>query len=45
LTNNHVVSGADEFMVRLHDDREFKAEVIGTDKPTDLAVLKIKPQV
>lgn len=41
LTNNHVVAGADEVKVRLSDKREFDAEVIGADKPTDLAVLKI----
>lgn len=41
LTNNHVVSGADEVNVRLSDNRELKAEIVGTDKPTDIAVLKI----
>ncbi len=42
LTNNHVVDGADEVMVRLADGREFKAEDIKTDEQTDLAVLRIK---
>lgn len=41
LTNNHVVSGADDISVRLMDGREFKAKVKGTDKQTDLAVIKI----
>ncbi len=42
LTNNHVVDGADEVMVKLADGREFKAEDIKTDPQTDLAVLRIK---
>jgi len=42
LTNNHVVGQADQVLVTLADGREFSAEVIGTDKKTDLAVLKIK---
>ncbi len=41
LTNAHVVDGADEVMVRLVDKREFKAKVLGTDKTTDIAVVKI----
>jgi serine protease Do len=41
LTNNHVVEGAEQVMVRLLDRREFKAKVIGTDPNTDVAVLKI----
>ncbi len=41
VTNNHVVSGADEVEVTLHDKRTLKAEVIGTDPKTDIAVLKI----
>ena len=41
LTNNHVVSEADEITVQLSDKREFEATVVGTDKRTDVAVLKI----
>ena len=41
LTNAHVVSGADELLVTLPDKREFKARVIGADKRTDVAVVKI----
>lgn len=41
VTNNHVVAGADALEVTLSDDRTYKAEVIGTDTDTDLAVLKI----
>lgn len=42
LTNNHVVEGADELVVQLSDTSEYKAEVVGTDPDTDLAVLKIE---
>lgn len=41
LTNAHVVSDADEVVVKLTDRREFLAKVLGTDKRTDIAVLKI----
>jgi len=41
LTNNHVVDGADEIEVVLHDDRKLKGEVVGTDPQTDLAVVKV----
>ena len=41
MTNAHVVDGADELMVTLTDKREFKAKVIGLDKRTDVAVVKI----
>jgi len=44
LTNAHVVDGADEVMVKLIDKREFKAKVLGIDKPSDVAVLKIEAQ-
>ena len=42
LTNAHVVDGAEEVTVKLNDKREFKAKVIGADKRTDVAVLKIE---
>lgn len=42
VTNNHVVEGADELTVTLTDNREFSARVIGTDKTTDLALIKIE---
>ena len=41
LTNNHVVTGADEIKVKLSDNREFKAEIKGVDERLDLALLKI----
>jgi serine protease Do len=41
LTNAHVVENADSVIVRLTDRREFRAKVVGTDKTTDVAVLKI----
>jgi len=41
LTNAHVVDSADEILVRLTDKREFKAKVIGADKRTDVALIKI----
>ena len=41
LTNAHVVEDADEVIVKLTDKREFKAKVLGVDKPSDIAVLKI----
>jgi serine protease Do len=42
LTNNHVVEKADEITVTLLDKGEFKAEVVGTDTRTDIALIKIK---
>jgi len=42
ITNAHVVDGADEVNVKLTDKREFKAKVIGADKRTDVALLKIE---
>jgi serine protease Do len=42
MTNAHVVEGADEVLVTLTDKREFKARIIGTDKRTDVALVKIE---
>ncbi|WP_020677574.1 DegQ family serine endoprotease [Geopsychrobacter electrodiphilus] len=41
MTNNHVVAGTDQVTVTLLDGREYKAKVIGTDPPTDVAIIKI----
>ena len=42
MTNAHVVEGADEVLVTLTDKREFKAKIIGADKRTDVALVKIE---
>ena len=42
LTNNHVVEGADEIIVRLSDRSELVAELVGTDPRTDVALLKVE---
>ncbi|HWE45135.1 MAG TPA: Do family serine endopeptidase [Caulobacteraceae bacterium] len=42
VTNNHVVEGADEITVKLQDNTELKAKVIGRDAATDLAVVKVE---
>ena len=42
ITNNHVIDGADEVTVVFHDKRELKAEVIGQDPRTDVAVLRVE---
>ncbi|MDR1661926.1 MAG: trypsin-like peptidase domain-containing protein, partial [Azoarcus sp.] len=42
LTNAHVINEADEVVVRLNDKREFKAKVLGADKASDVAVLKVE---
>ncbi|OQW55271.1 MAG: serine protease [Proteobacteria bacterium SG_bin9] len=44
ITNNHVIADADEVNVILNDGSKLKAEVLGRDKKTDLAVLKVKPE-
>ena len=41
LTNNHVVDGADEILVRFSDRRELNAEIVGTDPRSDLALLEV----
>lgn len=42
VTNNHVIEDADEITVILHDDTNLKAEVVGRDKKTDVALLRVK---
>ncbi|MBY0454535.1 MAG: DegQ family serine endoprotease [Burkholderiaceae bacterium] len=42
MTNAHVVEGADQVLVTLTDKREFKAKIVGSDKRTDVAVVKIE---
>ena len=42
LTNNHVIEGADALLVKLPDDREFPARLVGADPKTDVAVIKIE---
>ncbi len=41
VTNNHVIEGAEEITVRLQDNTEYKAKLVGHDPKTDLALLKI----
>ena len=42
VTNNHVVENSDKVYIALNDKREYEAEIVGTDKSTDLAVIKVK---
>jgi serine protease Do len=42
VTNNHVIADADEITVILHDDTNLKAELVGRDTKTDVAILKVK---
>lgn len=42
LTNDHVIDGAGRIRVQLYDEREFEAEILGADKPSDLAVIRVK---
>lgn len=44
LTNAHVIDGADKITVLMSDNKKFDAKLVGTDKPSDLAVLKIEAQ-
>ncbi|NVJ92960.1 MAG: DegQ family serine endoprotease [Methylocystaceae bacterium] len=41
ITNHHVIDGADDIKVVLHDRREFEAKVLGSDERTDIAILKL----
>jgi serine protease Do len=42
VTNNHVIEGADRIRVQLHDGHEYEAEIVGADKPSDLAVIRLR---
>lgn len=42
LTNNHVIEGAEDILVKLSNNKEYKGRVVGTDKRSDLAVIKIE---
>jgi serine protease Do len=42
VTNNHVIEGADQITVVMHDERKFEAKLVGRDPKTDLALLKVK---
>ncbi|HPD57514.1 MAG TPA: DegQ family serine endoprotease [Smithellaceae bacterium] len=44
FTNNHVVEKADKIVVKVSDNREYEAKVVGTDPKTDIALIKIKPR-
>ena len=45
ITNNHVIKGAEDIVVRFSNDKEYKAEIIGADPLSDVAVLKIKSEI
>jgi serine protease Do len=45
ITNNHVIEGADEVTANFNDGTKLRAEVIGSDEKTDLAVLKVDPEM
>jgi S1-C subfamily serine protease len=45
VTNNHVIEGAETVVVQLHDEREFKAKVVGADPKSDVAVLQLEGDV
>ena len=42
LTNNHVIEGADEITVTLHDEKQYAATIVGRDEKTDIALIKLK---
>lgn len=44
VTNNHVIDGAEEIQVNLHDGSKLKAELVGKDTKTDIAILKVTPK-
>ena len=43
LTNHHVVAGADQIQISLHDERTLDAEIVGSDAATDIALIKVDP--
>ncbi|MEI9900994.1 MAG: trypsin-like peptidase domain-containing protein [Hyphomicrobium sp.] len=45
VTNNHVIDGAEEIQINLHDGSKLKAELLGKDVKTDNAILKVTPKV
>ena len=45
VTNNHVIDGAEEIQINLHDGSKLKAELLGKDTKTDIALLKVTPRV
>ncbi|MTD94235.1 Do family serine endopeptidase [Hyphomicrobium sp. xq] len=44
VTNNHVIDGAEEIQINLHDGSKLKAELLGKDTKTDIAILKVTPK-
>ena len=44
ITNSHVVENANEITVTLQDGRDVKADVVGSDTPSDVAIIKVKPE-
>lgn len=44
VTNNHVIENADEIVVKLSNEKEFKAEIVGRDPNTDLALIRVKAE-
>ena len=42
MTNNHVIKGAEDILVRVNGDKEYKAKIIGADPLSDIAVLQIE---
>ena len=44
ITNNHVIKGAEDIVVRVEGDKEYKAKVLGADPLSDIAVLKIESE-
>ncbi|MBR7159069.1 MAG: Do family serine endopeptidase [Alphaproteobacteria bacterium] len=44
LTNNHVIEGSSDILVTMYDGAVYKAEIVGRDKKTDIALIKIKPK-